>query len=234
MRLLSGPLAATPMLLLAFLPGCMSEGTFLNAVSAPAGFARVSRALVGALDEAPDEVFRILRPPAEPAPEAAEEERERRTRAPTGRLRFGLRGGMSTSGGADVKWSDAPLYGLYLRRVPFERRRMTYELAAGYALTERPDEYRTSTLYTLHCDLLFGRVGGKGASVCFLLGGAAVIEDSLNNVSGETASGFGGGAEAGLSIGSASGAWEIRAVYTQIVATANANSLISVSLGFAF
>jgi hypothetical protein len=205
-----------------------------DAAVMPSGLAHVSAGLARALDEAPDEVFRILRPPAQPEVEVEKGPREPESPPATGRTKFGLRGGMLSSGGADVQWADAPQYGFYLRRVPFEPRRATYELAANYAATERPDEFRSSALFTLHGDLLLGKVGGSGVSVYLLVGAGAVIEDSTNTGSGKTTLGVRGGAEAGLGIGSASGAWELRGLYTQVLDTDNANSLISVSLGIAF
>ncbi len=235
MRSLHVTLPVLAALALASGSGCGIVGTSFDRNAAPAGVARVLGALAGAFDEladeAPDEVFRILRPPKAIEPLAEE---TAPGAAPTGRFKIGLRGGMLTSGGADVKWTDTAHYGLYLRRVPFESARMTYELAADFARTERPDGYRTSNLYTLRGSLLLGRAGGKGVSVCFLAGGAAVIEDSTNTVSGKTALGVGGGVEAGVSVGSAGGAWDLRLVYTQIIATANASSFVSVSFGFTF
>ena len=219
---------------LAVLSGCGIGRAPFDAAVMPSGLAHVSAGFARALDEAPDEVFRILRPPAPPEAEAEEGPRERERPPATGRTKFGLRGGMLSSGGADVKWADTPQYGFYLRRVPFERRRMTFELAVDYAATERPDEFRSSVLYTLHGDLIFGKVGGSGASVYVLVGGGAIIEDGTNTGSGKTTLGMRGGAEAGLGVGSASGAWELRGVYTQVLDTDNANSLVSVSLGIAF
>ena len=231
MRSLHVTLPVLATLVLASGSGCGIIGTPFDTLAVPVGLAGVPAALAGALDEAPDEVFRMLRPPEAPEPVAEEAAPEA---APGGRFKIGLRGGMLTSGGADVNWTDAAQFGLYLRRVPFEPRKVTFELAADLARTERPDGYRTSNLYTLRGGLLFGRAGGEGVSVCFLAGGAAVIEDSTNTVSGETALGVGGGAEAGVSVGSAGGAWDLRLVYTQIIATANANSFVSVAVGFAF
>ena len=113
-----------PCVALAILSGCAAVGTTFEATSAPDGPWRAAALLASALGEDSDEVFRILRPPAPPEPARPARDLRPATRERTGRMKIGVRGGLLTPGGADVDWSDATQYGLYLRRVSFKPRKV--------------------------------------------------------------------------------------------------------------
>jgi hypothetical protein len=187
--------------------------------------------LLAAEDELPpDETVPLLRLPPE------EQDRADRPRKEGGsRLRVGVRGGVILTGeAAEREWEDATMYGVFLRQSPKRRKGVVYELGADYSEAQTLDGFQTSTLYFLRADILFGKFGPSGATVYFFLGGQAILEESTNVPTQTDVSGQGGGAEAGLGLGARSGLWDLKATYSYITATENADSNLMVSFGLAF
>ena len=62
----------------------------------------------------------------------------------------------------------------------------------------------------------------------------AIMEESTNVPTDASSSGQGGGAEAGVGFGAGSGAWDLKATYSYLSATVNAESNLAVSFGVSF
>jgi hypothetical protein len=218
--------------------GCSGYEWPVAASSHLPGFDFPASLLLGASDEddelPPDETVRLLAP----EPGSGQDTVVPAPKQPVSRMRFGVRGGMlATQGGEGAlenPWAEATTTGLFLRQSPAKRKRMVVELGADYASIETEDGTRTSTLYLLHADLLFGSFGPRGATLYFFLGGHGVMEESVDNATEETQSGQGGGAEAGVGLGSKSGAWDLKATYTYLTATENTDSNLNVTFGLSF
>jgi hypothetical protein len=200
--------------------------------ASPLGRVLPAGALASVYD-AGEEIPRLLRPPAAveeaPASRVAQQTRPRRAK-----LRIGLRAGSLSSDGAESDWEDVESYGLFLRRVPLERSKASLELGVDYAAPETADGLVSSTIYVVRADLLVGRFGGRGATAYLLLGGHAIMEEATRNATGESMTGRGGGAEVGLGLGSRSGRWDLRGVYSLLLASENTDSNLSLSFGLAF
>lgn len=183
-----------------------------------------------------DEIPRLIRPPRPPRPLLPAEIREglQAPRVPRAKFKLGLRARGLSSGRAERKWENALSYGIFLKRVPLERGRVSLELGADYTAVDTTDGLVSSTMYVLRADLLLGKFGGKGATPYLLLGGHGVIEEGTRNATGEALSGRGGGVDVGVGLGARSGRWDIRAAYSLLFASENTDSSVAVSLGFAF
>ena len=224
----TAPLAASVVGLCAVaLAGCGSYATG----GAP-GYAAVGvEFLAAAVDEAPEEVPRFLRPGVEPAIEPAPPEEPLRRGS-----RFGVRGGFLMTAPADEgSWGPGLTGGLYYRG----GRRTAWELGADYASLDADyGEGRrvSSEIVFLRCDLLFGRRGDAGRKVTtFYLGGVQVgLESATWKATGDTAQRKGGGVNIGAGVGSPSGSWDARVVYSFLIGSDNVTGTIVAAFGYAF
>lgn len=163
------------------------------------------------------------------------EPRARRRRPPSGKsTRLGLRYGLFWPGESVYDWPESQCFGLYLRRTPRREHSVGTEFGAGFVKLEAPEGSVFTRMYVLHADLLLGRMGGRGLAAYVVVGGQAIYEEADLYFERDVTA-FGGAAEIGLAIGSGSGRWEIRGVYTKIMSPGrNAEDAVTASLGIAF
>lgn len=178
-------------------------------------------------EEPPDESVKLLRR----EPEETGREPNQRSK-----LRPGLRAGMVLPASAkdSREWKGAPSAGLLFRQRPSSPRATVIELGADFAEAETEDGVRSSQLLFLRAELLTGRFAPSGAAPYFLAGAQAVLEQSTNNVTGESASGRGAAVELGLGYGAKNGRWDARLTYALFVASENIEGSLIVSMGLGF
>jgi hypothetical protein len=212
--------------------GCVPDAAVGGLAARASYLPRTGPPLAAFFDDE-DEIPRLIRPPKLPPPPEAREVLPA-PRAPRAKYRLGVRARGLRSGQAERNWEDALSYGVFLKRVPLERGKVSLEFGAEYAAVETTDGLVSSTMYVLRADLLLGKFGGKGATPYFFLGGHGIIEEGTRNATGERVTGQGGGADVGVGLGARSGRWDIRAAYSLLFASENTDSNLAVSLGFAF
>jgi hypothetical protein len=224
--------------------------------------ALANSALAAGVDEAPEEVPRLLRPEtqaeAEPGPEAERvpeprvaPDREPRpwrpapapprpllTPKPRPRPRpaeytFGVRAGLVTSSRAERDWGNSGSIGVFVRRVPGSPDWMAVEFGADRASPETADGVVSSVLYTLRAEFLFDLFVADGVAAYALAGGQAIRGEGRRNATGEESSERGGGAEVGFGV-SLSGGWDVRGVYSILFASENTERNFAFSVGYIF
>jgi hypothetical protein len=213
------------------LAGCSGAvWTAPGAAHYPCGYDSIGLLCAADEDELPpDETVPLLRP-VEPPPAAAQPQR----REDGSRFRIGARGGMLTMGETERAWDDTVSMGVYFRQSPFKKKTMVVEFSADYASAETSDGLRSSTLYFVRGEALFGDFGPSGTTFYVVAGGEAIVEESTDNQLETTESYQNGGATAGVGFGAASGMWDLRAAYTYLPTTVNATGLMSVTFGLSF
>lgn len=218
--------------LLALLPaGCGSHLSGPAAAYAPVGVLIGPELLAAAVDEAPEEVPRFLRPKVEPVAEPAPPEEQ-----PGRAGRFGVRAGLlMAAGAAEGTWDPAIAAGLYYRG----GRGTVYELGVDYAsLGADYGGGRTgsSDILFLRCDVLFRRWAvARGSPVFFLLGGAELgLESATWEPTGDTVGRRSSSVNIGAGVGSPLGSWDARAVYSRLIGSDNAAGTVMTAFGFSF
>jgi hypothetical protein len=185
-------------------------------------------------DEEEDAVMfpRILRPKKEPLDEIVDEPVA--GEASGAKYTWGLVGGITSSGAAERAWKDAVTYGIYMRKVPSERKKTTFELAAGYSTHETEDGLLTSDVIVVRADLLFGSFGDSGGATAYLVAGGHVASETAKRLAiDETVEAVGGGASVGLGLGGKDGRWDLRGFYSFLF-TDNTENDFTASFGFGF
>ncbi len=215
-------------------PLCAGCGAYVSGPAAAydPGWGQVGRVLpAAAVDEAPEEVPRFLRPPVEPSPGPALPE------GPTERAgRFGVRAGLLvTTAASEGSWEQALRAGLYYRG----GRSKVFELGVDYAAVDADyggGRTASSEVLFLRCDFLFGRRSGAGRkATLFLIGGAELgLERATWEPTGETADRRGASVNLGAGVGSPSGSWDARVVYSLLIGADNATGTVMAALGFSF
>lgn len=162
----------------------------------------------------------------QPTPEPA---RERASR-------FGVRLGIVMPAATEEgSWDSGLRAGLYYRG----GRKTVYEL--GFDYTSAGADFGkeatiSSTIYSLRYDVLFGRWSDSDRKATFyLLGGGEIGQESGTwEATGDTLEARGGGIDLGMGLGSPTGSWDARFVYTVLIGTDNAAGTVMAAFGYAF
>lgn len=135
----------------------------------------------------------------------------------------------------DGSWESAARLGLYYR----SGRKTAFELGIDYASVDGeygPGETVTSKMYFLRFDTVFGFSSGDDRTARFFLlgGGELGLESATWEPTGDTADRESGSLNIGAGIGSPSGSWDARVVYSFFVGSENAAGAVMTAFGFAF
>jgi hypothetical protein len=153
----------------------------------------------------------------------------------SGGATFGVRAGvLSPMAAAKGTWSSGLRAGAYLRGGSAKK----FEIGLDYSRVEADyDRGATvsSTIVSGRFDILFGSWDDpdKNTVLYFLGGGEVGQESGTWDATGEALDAMGGAGNVGVGLGSSTGSWDARAVYS-ILAGDNVSGLMSVSFGYGF